>query len=121
MNHELAYLFSFSFFFDSFGVDGLKSFIIQDKKVIEKILFATEQLTRTDNKITLVNLKFSLSACKKVLTKTELFNLSETARDFFYFVQSFGNKLKLGDIINLWVVKDRIQDLDSVTCGIFQI
>ena len=56
-----------------------------------------------------------------MLTKTELFNLSETARDFFYFVQSFGNKLKLGDIINLWVVKDRIQDLDSVTCGIFQI
>ena len=47
--------------------------------------------------------------------------MSETARDFFYFVQSFGNKLKLGDIINLWVVKDRIQDLDSVTCGIFQI
>ena len=32
------------FFFDSFGVDGLKNFIIQDdKKVIEKILFGTEK------------------------------------------------------------------------------
>ena len=61
LNHELTYFFSFSFFFfDSFGVDGLKSFIIQDKKVIEKILFRTEQLTRTDNKITLVNVKFFL-------------------------------------------------------------
>ena len=31
-------------FFDSFGVDGLKNFIIQDdKKVIEKILFGTER------------------------------------------------------------------------------
>ena len=31
------------FFFDTFGLDGLKAFIIQDdKKVIEKILFGTE-------------------------------------------------------------------------------
>ena len=45
------------FFFYSFGVDGLKSFIMQDdKKAIEKILLVTEQLTRTDNKITLVNI-----------------------------------------------------------------
>ena len=46
-------------FFYKFGVDSLKSFIIQDdEKVIEKILFGTEQLTRTDNKITLVNVNF---------------------------------------------------------------
>ena len=31
------------FIFDTFGVDGLKSFIIQDnKKVVEKILFCAE-------------------------------------------------------------------------------
>ena len=89
------------FFFDTFGVDGLKSFIIQDdRKVIEKILFGTEQLTRTDNKITLVNIKFSLNAFKN-LNKNKLDNLSDTARDFFCFVQSFGNKLKLCDFVNL--------------------
>ena len=39
LNHELTY------FFHSFSVDGLKSFIIQDdKKVTEKTLFGTEQL-----------------------------------------------------------------------------
>ena len=93
-------------------MDGLKSFIIQDnKKVIEKILLGTEQLTRTDNKITLVNIKFSLNVCKN-LTKNELGNLSDTAREFFYFVQSFGDKHKLRDFVNLWVVEDRIQDLD---------
>ena len=55
------------FFLDSFGVDGLKSFIIQDnKKVVEKILFRIEQLTRTGNKITLVNIKFNLNACKNL-------------------------------------------------------
>ena len=42
------------FFFNIFGIDGLKSFIKQDdKKVVEKILFGTEQLKRTGNKITL--------------------------------------------------------------------
>ena len=52
------------FFFDTFGVDGLKGFIIQDgKNVVEKILFGTEQLIRTGNKITLVNRKFNLNAC----------------------------------------------------------
>ena len=109
------------FFFDRFGVDGLKSFIIQDdKKVIEKILFETEQLTRTDNKITLVNIKFNLNACKN-LSKRELDNLSNTTRDFFYFVQSFRNKLKLRDFVNIWMVEDTVQDFNSVTCGIFQI
>ena len=52
------------FLFDTFGGDGLKSFIIQGgKKVVEKILFGTEQLTRTDNKITLVNIAFNLTVC----------------------------------------------------------
>ena len=87
MNQKLTY-----FFLYTFGVDGLKSFIIQDgKKVIKKILFGTEQLTRTDSKITLVNIKFNLNAYKN-LSKKELDNLSDTTRDF---VQSFGNKLNL--------------------------
>ena len=81
------------FIIDSFSEDGLKSLIIQDdKKEIEKILFGTEQLTKTDNKITLVNIKFSLNTCKN-LTKNELDNLSDTARDFFYIVKSFGISL----------------------------
>ena len=110
-----------TFFFDIFGLDGLKGFIIQDgKKVVEKILFGTEQLIRTGNKITLVNRKFNLNACKN-LSKKEFDNLSDTTRDFFYFIQSFGNKLKLRDFLNIWMVEDRIQDLSSVTCSIFQI
>ena len=85
------------FFFDSFGANGLKSFIIQDdQKMTEKILLGTEQLTRTDNKITLVKIKFSLNSCKN-LSKKELNNSSDTVRDFFYFLQSFGDKLELRD------------------------
>ena len=108
-------------FFDTFGVDSLKSFIIQDdQKVVEKILLRTEQLTRTDKKITSVNIKFSLNAYKN-LSKNELDNWSDTARNFFYFVQSFWDKLKIRDFVNLWVVEGRTQDLDTVNCSIFQI
>ena len=77
-------------------------------------------MTRTDNKITLANIKFNLNACKN-LSKKELDNLSDTARDFFYFVQSFGNNLKLRDFVNIWMVEYRVQDLNFVTYGIFQI
>ena len=65
-------------------------------------------------------MKFSLSACKE-LTEDEILSLSETARQFFYFVQSFGNKLKLRSFVNIWMVEDRLQDLKTSTCSIFQI
>ena len=92
--------------FDSFGLDGLKNFIIQDdKKTIDKILIGIEQMNKTDKK----------------LTKKEIDLISDTATDFFHFVQAFGIKLKLKNFVNIWMVEDRIQDLDSNTCEIFQL
>ena len=109
------------FFFDSYGLDGLKHFIVQDdKEIIDKILIGIDKMDRTDDKITLCKIKFSLSACKE-LSEDEILSLSETARHFFYFIQSFGNKLKLRSFLNIWMVEDRLQDLKSSTCGIFQI
>ena len=55
------------------------------------------------------------------MSKQKLDNLSDMARDLFYFIQSSGNKLKIRDFVKIWMVEDRIQDLNSVTCGIFQI
>ena len=77
-------------------------------------------MDRTDDKITLCKVKFNLSAYKH-LTENEINSLSETARNFFYFIQAFGIKLKLRGFVNIWMVEDRLQDLDSATCGIFQI
>ena len=77
-------------------------------------------MDRTDNKITLCKVKFNLSACKK-LTENEINSLSETARDFIYFIQAFRIRLKLRGFVNIWMVEDRLQDLDSATCSIFQI
>ena len=55
------------------------------------------------------------------MSKNARDNLSNMAHDLFYFIQSFGNKLKLRDFVNIWIVDDRIQVLNSVTCGLFQI
>ena len=88
--------------------------------VIEKILLCTEQMTWTDDKLTLVNIKFNLNACKN-LSKKELDASSDTAANFFHFIQAFGNKLKLRDFVNIWMVEDGVQDLNFVICGVFQI
>ena len=59
------------FFFDSFGLDGLKYFIVQDdQKIVEKILFRTEKMTRTDNKITLCRFSLILILVKIYLKKS---------------------------------------------------
>ena len=109
------------FFFDSFGLDGLNHFIVQDDKpIVDKILLGVEQMTRTDKKITLCRVKFNLGAWKE-LSKKGIDSLSDTARNFFQFVQAFGIKLKLRSFVNIWMLEDRLQDLDSATCGIFQI
>ena len=109
------------FFFDSYGIEGLKRFIIEDdKKIVDKILIGIEKMDKSDNKITLCKIKFNLGACKQ-LSEDEILSLSNTSRNFFYFVQAFGNKLKLRSFVNIWMVKDRLQDLESATCGIFQI
>ena len=39
----------------------------------------------------------------------------------FHFVQAFSNKLKSRDFVNTWMVEDWVQDLNSVTCCVFQI
>ena len=66
----------------------------------------TEQMTRT--KLTLVNIKFNLSACKN-LTKKELDAVSDTAMNSVHFVQAFSNKLKLRDFGN--VLQDKLNNL----------
>ena len=53
------------FFSDSFGLDGLKHFIVQDDKpIVEQILLGVEKMTRADNKITLCKIHFNLGACE---------------------------------------------------------
>ena len=65
-----------SFFFDSFGLDGSKHFIItDDKPIVDKILLGIKQMNRSDNKSTICKIKFNLGACKE-LTKKEIDSLN---------------------------------------------
>ena len=82
------------------------------------MLFGTEKMTRTDNKTTLCKMRFNINACKN-LSKGELDSLSDTAVNVFYFIQTFGITLKLRNFVNIWMIEDRVQDLDSSTCGFF--
>ena len=77
-------------------------------------------MTRTDNKITPVKLRFNLNACKN-LSERKLAALSNTSTSFFHFIQAFDNKLKLRDFIYIWMVEYKVQYLNSVTCGISQL
>ena len=109
------------FFFDSYENEGLKHFTIQDdREIVDKILIRIEKTDRTDNKITLCKIKVNLGACKQ-LSEDEILSLSDTARNFFYFIQVSWIKLKFGGFVNIWMVEDRLQDLESSTCGMFQI
>ena len=89
------------FSFDYFLLHGLKHFIIWDDRNIKQILFGTEKIARIDSKITLFNIRLNLKAYKN-LSVEELDALSDTASKFFHFIQAFGNKLKLGNYVNIW-------------------
>ena len=56
-----------------------------------------------------------------MLLEEEIDSLSDTARNFFRFILAFGIKLKLRNFVNIWMVEDRLQDIDSSTCGVFQL
>ena len=69
---------------------------------------------------TVCKIQFNLSAYKN-LSLRELDASRDTANDFFRFILAFGDKFKLRNFVNIWMVEERVQDLNSVTCGIFQL
>ena len=85
------------------------------------MLCQNQKMTTTDSKLTLVIIKFLMDACKNLSKKELNSSWRDIARDFFYFIQSFRIELKVSIFVNLWLLEDQIQDLDSVTCGIFQV
>lgn len=82
------------FLFNSFGIEGLKNFIIQDdRKIITKVLKGIEKMKTEDSKLTLVKLKFSMKGYSE-LKQEKVSSLLETAKYFFHFIKSFGENKK---------------------------
>ena len=64
--------------FDSYGIEGMKHFIISDdKKIAEKILKRIETIDQKDKKLTFFRLKFSMNAYER-LKVNERKKLSES-------------------------------------------
>ena len=70
-------------------------------------------MDRSDKKITLCKIKFNMGANSYHKKKLSLL----VKQLEIYFINAFGKKLKLRSFVNVWMV----EDLETVTCGIFQI
>ena len=61
------------FLFDSFGFEGFKKFIIDnDKSVLNKVLFGLNKFEKSDRKIKLISVKFSMSEYEKIKDTKQL-------------------------------------------------
>ena len=107
------------FLFDSFGVKGLRNFIIKnDEIIVSKVLKGIENIEQGKTKLNLINVNFSANSyCN--LTDNEKAWLSDTANDFLHFIESFA-KLEKQNLIHLWLLEDPVQDIETDTCGPFQ-
>ena len=77
--------------FDSFGIKGLKNFIVKDdEKIVAKVLKGVENLKEDKTQINLVNVNFVKNSYSK-LSEGEKAALSETYTDFLHFLESFAD------------------------------
>ena len=107
------------FLFDSFGFTGFQKFVIDnDRNTLNKILFNIEKFKKKDKKITLISLKFSMSEYEKIKTGH---NLRETTQDLLHLMYEFGKLHNIRDVVTIHALDDQLQEIDSDTCGIFQL
>ena len=57
----------------------------------------------------------------KGLTKNEKMLLLETDRDFFHLLESLGKNENIKKFLNVWLLGDPIQTIETSTCGPFQL
>ena len=101
--------------FDSYGFIGLKEFIIDnDRKIIDKFFHGLTKMNKKDSAINLTYVQFIPPAYKKI-DRSQL-----TSTDVFHTLNEFSKVHKLKKV-NVYMVDDCLQDLESDTCGIFQL
>ena len=107
------------FLFDSFGFEGLKKFIIDnDKKLLNKVLFNLNKFEKSDRKITLISIKFSMQEYEKIKDTKQL---KTTTQDLLHLMYEFGKLHNVEDEITVFSLDDQLQKIETDTCGIFQI
>ena len=76
-------------------------------------------MDRKDNNLTLFKLNFLVKNFRE-LKDIEKLSLSETAQDFFHFVENF-REYENQKYVNIWMLEDPIQKTETSTCRPFQI
>ena len=105
------------FLFDSFGFVGLKEFIINnDKEIIDQFFYGLEKINKKDKVINLTYVHFDIESYKKINNSS----LTTTVRDFFHSLSQFG-KVHNKDSVDVFMVDDQLQNIESDTCGLFQL
>ena len=105
------------FLFDSFGFVGLKEFIIDnDKEIIDQFCYDLEKINKKDKVINLTYVHFDIESYKKINKGS----LTTTARDFFHSLSQFG-KVHNKNSVDVFMVDDQLQNIESDTCGLFQL
>ena len=100
------------FLFDSFGFVDLKEFFIDnDRETIDEFFYGLEKINKNDKKINLTYVQFDL---------TEYERIQKTAQDFFHTLYEFG-RVHNRQVVDVFMVDDQLQNLESDTCGIFQL
>ena len=105
------------FLFDSYDFVGLKEFVIDnDRKLIDKFFHGLNKMNKKDSVINLKYVEFIPPAYEKI----DRSQLTTTAQDFFHTLNEF-SKVHKSKKVNVYMVDDCLHDLESDTCGIFQL
>ena len=101
------------FLFDSFGFEGFKKFIINnDRKLLNKVLFNLDKFQKSDLKITLIPLKFSMQKYEKIKDTKQL---KTTTQDLLHLMYEFGKLHNIQDEVTVFSLDDQLQKIETDT------
>ena len=110
------------FLFDSFGLEGFKLFIVNnDEDIVDKLLYNFQKckLEPATQKLQLCAMKFCVWTWQKLDQKAKS-QLTETAQNLFHLLEQFA-KLKKSNCMNIIILENTIQEIETSTCGQFQL
>ena len=97
------------FLFDSFGLIGLKEFIVDnDRKLMDRFFYGLEKINKKNKRINLTYVQFDLESYKKINRKL----LTTTAQDFFHTLNEFG-KVHKRKLVDVYMVDDQLENLNQ--------
>ena len=77
-------------------------------------------MKRTDNKLTLIKVTFSV-ANYKLLSIKDVLNFNDSVRGLFHFADKFRDLNGVKNFVLIYMLEDLIQNTESDNCGSFQL